>query len=93
MKRDPRLPEGDDGRTIVNMNVEGMPWYQKPSPDAPEASGEGNGAGGSEAPYQMTRQESRMYMWGALKAALLVGFIFAAVFFIFIFLLDFSFMH
>ena len=24
----------DDGRTIANMNVEGMPWYQEPSPDA-----------------------------------------------------------
>ncbi len=24
---DARLPEGDDGRTIVDMNVEGMPWY------------------------------------------------------------------
>ena len=92
MKRDPRLPEGDDGRTIVNMNVEGMPWYQKPSPDAVEDTEEKSGSGGSQAPYQMTREESRMYMWGALKAALLVGFIFAAVFFIFIFLLDLSFM-
>ena len=23
----PPLPEGDDGRTIVNMDVDGMPWY------------------------------------------------------------------
>ena len=26
-KKQNNLPEGDDGRTIVNMNVEGMPWY------------------------------------------------------------------
>ena len=26
-RKGPNLPEGDDGRTIVNMNVDGMPWY------------------------------------------------------------------
>ena len=62
-----RLPEGDDGRTIVSMNVEGMPWY---TPERPGAAGEG------DAPKRpddaMTREESRMFTWGALKAALLV---------------------
>ena len=37
-KKQNNLPEGDDGRTIVNMNVEGMPWY------VPED--EGNASGG-----------------------------------------------
>jgi hypothetical protein len=27
MARKPKQYEDDDGRTIVNMNVEGMPWY------------------------------------------------------------------
>ena len=27
-KRRQELPEGDDGRVIVSMNVEGMPWYK-----------------------------------------------------------------
>ena len=31
-KKKPTEPE-DDGRTIVNMNVDGMPWYQ---PNLPE---------------------------------------------------------
>lgn len=89
MSKNPRLPEGDDGRTIVNMNVEGMPWYQKPSPDAPVEDGDaGKGGRGGGQPYQMTKEESRMYMWGALKAALLVALIFAVVFFVFILLLD-----
>ena len=26
-KKKPEQPEWDDGRTIANMNVEGMPWY------------------------------------------------------------------
>ena len=69
MSRKPNnLPEGDDGRTIVSMNVEGMPWYAPPdssaggketsSPDAPQA--------------QITPEEARYYTWGAVKAALLV---------------------
>ena len=28
MKNKQLLAEADDGRTIANMNVEGMPWYQ-----------------------------------------------------------------
>lgn len=80
MRKCPNLPEGDDGRTIVDMNVEGMPWYHKPSPDAEE------GSGGTK--YEMSKEESRMFMWGALKAALLVAAIFAVVFFLFILLCD-----
>ena len=57
-----RLPEGDDGRTIVNMNVEGMPWY---APDRPESREQGDA-------LPMSRAEGRVFVWGALKAALLV---------------------
>ena len=28
MAREPKRWEDDDGRTIVDMNVDGMPWYQ-----------------------------------------------------------------
>ena len=66
----PKLPEGDDGRTIVSMNVEGMPWYAPERPDAPR------GTDGEEQPRKsearMSREETRMFTWGALKAALLV---------------------
>ena len=37
-ERGPQLPEGDDGRTIANMNVEGMPWYRPERPDLPPPS-------------------------------------------------------
>ena len=61
------LPEGDDGRTIAEMNVEGMPWYVPPDsgPEAAAASPE------AQSP-QVSREEARYYTWGALKAALLV---------------------
>ena len=31
MKRKKQLPEWDDGRTVANMNVEGLPWYRPDS--------------------------------------------------------------
>ena len=66
-KKQNNLPEGDDGRTIVNMNVEGMPWY---SPGGP-ASGEKEKERDGREPA-LTREESRYYTWGAVRAALLV---------------------
>ena len=62
--RKPDLPEGDDGRTIADMNVEGMPWYRPERADAPRGEG--------PAPVLLTREENRFFTWGALKAALLV---------------------
>lgn len=61
------LPEGDDGRSFANMNVEGMPWYTPEKPDMPPASLAGKGF-----ENRMSRREMRMYTAGALKAALLV---------------------
>ena len=69
----------DDGRTIVNMNVEGMPWYHKTG-ERPETPGEH---------YQMTKEEERMYTWAAVKAGLLIVLVFAVVFGLFIAFCDF----
>ena len=66
-RKKPELPEGDDGRTIANMNVEGMPWY---TPGGPVSRKEKKQKAQAEA--TLTKQESRYYTWGALKAALLV---------------------
>ena len=66
-KRKPDLPEGDDGRTIADMNVEGMPWYSPKKNVMQEESKAPEGREGI-----LTKQESRYYTWGALKAALLV---------------------
>jgi len=66
-RKKPELPEGDDGRTIANMNVEGMPWYTPGKRAAGEERGETD-----QSKTQMTKEESRYYTWGAVKAALLV---------------------
>ena len=75
------LPEGDDGRTIADMNVDGMPWRRT------AADGEGRGAAPGGEP--LTPQQQRMYTWAALKAGLLVALVFGAVFFLFIAFCDF----
>ena len=66
-RKKPDLPEGDDGRTIANMNVEGMPWY---TPGRHRTRSERREAARQDPP--LTARESRYYTWGALKAALLV---------------------
>ena len=68
-RRTDRLPEGDDGRTIADMNVEGMPWYRPPEAETPQEPGGGQPR--EQAPH-LTREETRFYTAGALKAALLV---------------------
>ncbi|QUA52791.1 hypothetical protein [Aristaeella lactis] len=66
-KKKPELPEGDDGRTVADMNVEGMPWYT-PKNLLPKTERK---QGDNSQPL-LTKEESRYYTWGALKAALLV---------------------
>ena len=68
MTRKPDLPEGDDGRTIADMNVEGMPWY---SPGGRLSRSERRQRKKKGEP--LTKEESRYFTWGALKAALLVA--------------------
>lgn len=65
-----RLPEGDDGRTIVNMNVDGMPWYS-PVEDTGKTPAKSR-KGRQENDFVLSKRETRYYTWGALKAALLV---------------------
>ena len=75
----PRLPEGDDGKTIVNMNVEGMPWYsrQRETSAPPKRD------------FGLSPEQQRAYKWAAVKAALAVALIFGAVFAAFIAFCDF----
>ena len=79
-EKGPRLPEGDDGKTIVNMNVEGMPWYSRAREEAPKPG---------PADFELTPRQRRAYRWAAVKAALAVALIFGAVFAAFIAFCDF----
>ena len=61
----------DDGRTIADMNVDGMPWYEPKRQDNAEK-------------IELTPSEQRALIGSALKAALLVAAIFGLVYFLFI---------
>lgn len=78
-KSGPRLPEGDDGKTIVNMDVEGMPWYLQKK----------NRSEGGPSSTPMSPEELRAYKWAAVKAGLAVALVFAVVFGLFIAFCDF----
>lgn len=77
--------EEDDGRTIADMNVEGMPWYHRSAEDHLRWGQRGSGQGQN----QMSDEEIRMYRWAAVKAGLILALIFGAVFALFIAFCDF----
>jgi hypothetical protein len=68
--------EDDDGRTIANMNVDGMPWFaENPVSDTT----------GKESEHsELGRHGTIALIWGVLKAALLVTAVFAGGYLLFI---------
>ena len=80
-KTRPAEPE-DDGRTIADMNVEGMPWYVAGDKERAARGGHGSGE-------QLTDEQVRMYRWAALKAGLLLVLVFGGAFALFIAFCDF----
>ncbi len=67
--------EEDDGRTIVNMDVVGMPWYEQRR--AVDRRIERESSQTSPFGTGMTDRELKLYTWGALKAGFLVVSVFA----------------
>lgn len=63
----------DDGRVVVNMNVDGMPWY---NPKKLPVKSDGQDT--------LTRSQIRSFIWGALKAGLLISVGFSIAFILFI---------
>lgn len=63
----------DDGRVIVNMNVDGMPWY---NPKKLPLQSDGHDT--------LTKSQIRSFIWGALKAGLLISVGFSIAFILFI---------
>ena len=69
-----KQPFEDDGRTIANMNIEGMPWYNKAK----------DGKKPDEEKEQLSPEGQRAMMRGVLLAALAIGGVFVLVFTLFI---------
>lgn len=69
------LPEWDDGHTVADMDVEGMPWHRaQPAPLFPRREGA----------EQLTDRQTRQYAFGALKAGLLVILVYCACIILFV---------
>ena len=81
MKKRPPLPEGDDGQTIVNMNVDGMPGYIPRDHAFAEES--------TRQREPLSREQMRAYRWAAVKAGLLVVLVFGVIYGLFIAFCDF----
>ncbi len=78
MSRKRKQYDDDDGRVIANMNVDGMPWFMS------DALKNRRNTDAEGEQLDLTREESRALVKGAIKAGLLIAavFVFAALLFI-----------
>ncbi|MCQ2524427.1 MAG: hypothetical protein MJ123_08810 [Lachnospiraceae bacterium] len=76
----------DDGRTIANMNVEGMPWYNPAIDNTPGGLRELRKASKEQHRDEMTKAQTFAMIRGVVGAALLVGLVFVVAFGLFILL-------
>ncbi len=78
-----KIPFEDDGRTIVPMNVDGMPWYSPTKDPVKENGGGEENFDFKKLPPEEKkkyRKETRRIIWGVLGRFLPFLFIFIAVF-------------
>ena len=80
MKRKHVKYEEDDGGTIVNMNVDGMPWYRSGKSESGEPQKDQYG----RPQISLHSPEGRAALRGAAFAALLVVVLFVGGAFLFI---------
>jgi len=76
MSKKRRQYDDDDGRTIANMNVDGMPWY------------DGRSEGDNSPPReQLSVRQRASALLGVLAAVLLIAAVFGVVYFVAILLM------
>ena len=72
MAREPKRFEDDDGRTLVDMNVEGMPWYQSGRKKQDRAQARAELQARIDRGEALTRRETLRYTFYATLAGLTV---------------------
>ena len=78
MNPQPKKYDGDDGRVICNMDVDGMHWHDKATRGKKFATRQiAHGE-------QMTKSEARRFAWYAIRAGLIVPLVFSVVWVLFI---------
>lgn len=78
MERETANYDDDDGRVICNMNVEGMPWYNR------RIRSQKGTASDQPKGEQLTPAEARLYTWYSILAGLLIALVFSGVWVLFI---------
>ena len=78
-----KVYDDDDGRVIADMSGVESPYRFRRSPKPPARSQEPQDEARPDRPWEsakdaMSRQDRRLYILGALKAALLIGFAYIA---------------
>lgn len=67
--------DGDDGRVVAKMNVDGMPWYMRAQKKEKLENSDIS---------DLSKGETRAIIKGAVKAGLLIYSVFFVVFLVFI---------
>ena len=67
--------DGDDGRVVAKMNVDGMPWYMRAERKEKNQNSDIS---------DLSKGETRAIIKGAVKAGLLIYSVFFVVFLVFI---------
>ena len=80
MNRKLRKYDDDDGRVIVNMDVEGMPWHDKSIRQKKSKPVQHEYVQG----VQMTNSEYRRYNWYALLAGFTIASVFSVTWILFV---------
>ena len=79
-RREKRDVWEDDGRTIVNMNVEGMPGYRRDL----DAQAQGRAPEKNRPKEMLSRRETRMIIFASMKWAFIYSMGFALILVLFI---------
>ena len=79
MIRKPNQYDDDDGRVIVDMDIEGMKWHDRGVRREKRAVRSNKSYAGD----QMTKAEARRYTFSAMLAGLTIVLIFSAVWVLF----------
>ena len=87
MARAPKQYEDDDGRTVAEMNVEGMPWYQEHRKRQSRAEARAELQERIDRGEALTRRETLRYTFYATLAGLTVVGVIGGGTVLFVFLL------
>ena len=79
MSKEPRKYDDDDGRVIANMNVEGMPWYDRRVRREKREEKRAERKANLSQVTQLTKSEARRFTWYAVLAGLTIALVFSAV--------------